>query len=105
MKLQVHRWDKEAAPTEQELRECYRLEGLVPYAWSNGPGDTYSAHTHSYHKVIYVLRGSITWILTKSGKEIEIETKAGDRVDLPRGTVHAAQVGSQGVTCLEAHSS
>jgi quercetin dioxygenase-like cupin family protein len=51
--------------------------------------------------VIYVLRGSITWILPELDKRIE--TGPGDRMDLPRGTVHAAEVGPQGVTCLEGH--
>jgi quercetin dioxygenase-like cupin family protein len=51
--------------------------------------------------VIYVFHGSITWILPESNQEIE--TFAGDRLDLPRGVVHAARVGAHGVTCLEAH--
>ncbi len=32
-----------------------------------------------------------------------IELAAGDRLDLPAGTVHEAEVGPDGVTCLEAH--
>jgi quercetin dioxygenase-like cupin family protein len=101
MELKLHRWQKPAPPTESELRELYRQDGLVPYAWSNAPGDTYAAHSHSYDKIIYVVRGSIAWILPQTDQEIE--TRAGDRLDLPRGTLHAARVGSQGVTCLEAH--
>lgn len=101
MELNVQRWDKDTPPQESELREVYRREGLEPYAWSNGPGDRYAAHAHPYHKVIYVVRGSICWILPESNREIE--TRAGDRLDLPSGVVHAAQVGPEGVTCLEAH--
>jgi uncharacterized protein YjlB len=101
MELNVQRWDRPVPPTENELHERYWSEGLQPYAWSNGPGDTYAAHSHSYHKVIYVLRGSITWLLPDQGKEIF--TEAGDRLDLPAGVVHAARVGPEGVTCLEAH--
>jgi hypothetical protein len=48
-----------------------------------------------------VVRGSITWDLPDLG--IEIETGPGDRLDLPGGTVHAADVGADGVTCLEGH--
>jgi hypothetical protein len=48
-----------------------------------------------------VVRGSITWELPELGREIE--TRAGDRLELPQGMVHAARVGNQGVTCLEAH--
>lgn len=101
MELSVKRWSESAPPTEHELGEIYRQEGLDPYAWSNGPGDRYSPHSHSYHKVLYVVRGSITWLLPERGEEIE--THAGDRLNLPAGVVHAAMVGPEGVTCLEAH--
>jgi quercetin dioxygenase-like cupin family protein len=99
--LKIQRWEKPEPPDERTLREYFRREGLSPYAWSNAPGDTYAAHTHPYDKVIYVVRGSITWVLPQTNQEIE--THAGDRLDLPRGTIHAALVGPQGVTCLEAH--
>jgi uncharacterized protein YjlB len=101
MKLKITRWDQPTPPTEAELRQIYRQEGLSPYTWSNGPGDIYPAHTHAYHKVLYVMRGSITWELPEIGQQIE--TFPGDRIDLPSGTLHAARVGPQGVTCLEAH--
>jgi quercetin dioxygenase-like cupin family protein len=101
MELSVKRWDKPAPPTEHELRDIYRREGLEPYTWSNGPGDSYAAHSHSYHKVIYVVRGSITWLLPERNEEFS--TGAGDRLDLPSGIIHAARVGQDGVTCLEAH--
>jgi quercetin dioxygenase-like cupin family protein len=103
MELKITRWNQPVLPTEGELQEIYRQEGLSPYAWSNGPGDVYSAHQHSYHKVLYVVSGSITWSLPELGQVVE--TFPGDRIDLPRGTLHAARVGSRGVTCLEAHLS
>jgi quercetin dioxygenase-like cupin family protein len=101
MEVRVTRWGKPEPPQENELHEMMEKEGLRPYAWSNSPGDTYAAHSHQYHKVIYVAHGSIIWILPETNEEIE--TKAGDRVDLPTGVVHAARVGDQGVICLEAH--
>ena len=101
MELKVKRWEESKPPSEGELRELYSQEGLDPYAWSNGPGDRYSPHSHTYHKVLNVVRGSITWILPERGEEIT--TGPGDRLDLPAGTVHAARVGPEGVTCLEAH--
>jgi len=101
MELRLERWNQSEAPAQSDLEAQCSREGLEPYAWSNGPGDTYAVHSHSYDKVIYVVRGSISWILPQSHQEIE--TRAGDRLDLPRGTSHAARVGSDGVTCLEAH--
>ncbi|HZQ05448.1 MAG TPA: hypothetical protein VFD70_02640 [Anaerolineae bacterium] len=41
------------------------------------------------------------WLLPQTHQEII--TRAGDRLDLPRGTIHAAHVSAEGVTCFEAH--
>jgi quercetin dioxygenase-like cupin family protein len=99
--VQLTRWTGAQPPTERELRDLMRRENLSPYSWSNGPGDEYPPHSHSYAKVIYVASGSITWLLPATGEEIE--TRRGDRIDLPPGVVHAAIVGREGVVCLEAH--
>jgi quercetin dioxygenase-like cupin family protein len=77
-------------------------QGLHPYQWSNGPRDIYAAHSHGYNKVIYVVKGSITFGLPQLGQQLTLH--AGDRLDLPAGTVHDAVVGAQGVVCLEAHT-
>jgi len=94
-------WPDPVPPTQPSLRKVMIYEGLNPYLWSNGPYDVYSAHTHSYNKVIYVVQGSITFGLPGLGKQFTLKT--GDRLDLPAGTVHDAHVGPQGVVCLEAH--
>ena len=94
-------WADPVPPTQSSLQRLMAEEGLSPYSWSNGPHDVYSAHSHSYDKVIYVVRGSITFGLPDLGKQFSL--KAGDRLDLPVGVVHDAHVGAQGVVCLEAH--
>ena len=94
-------WADPAAPTQTMLWQLMAEEGLNPYSWSNGPRDVYSAHSHNYNKVIYVVQGSITFGLPELGKKLTL--KAGDRLDLPASVVHDAQVGAQGVVCLEAH--
>ena len=86
------------AHTEAEMRAAFAAEGLQPHAWSNGAGDRYDWHDHPYHKVLYCVVGSIIFH-TDDG---DIELHAGDRLDLPPGTRHAATVGPSGVTCLEA---
>lgn len=98
---QVTPWSDPTPPTESTLRQLCKDESLSPYPWSNGPHDVYSAHAHSYDKVIYVVRGSITFGLPELDKKLTLN--AGDRLDLPAGTVHNAVVGSEGVMCLEAH--
>jgi quercetin dioxygenase-like cupin family protein len=95
------RWSDKEVPDEALLRSILADEDLHPYLWSNGPGDVYGTHSHSYHKVIYVVRGSITFGLPDSGDEITLNS--GDRLELPQGVAHNAVVGHEGVACLEAH--
>ncbi len=76
-------------------------EGLDPSQWGNGPGDTYAPHRHGYDKVLVATDGSITFHLTELGRDVVLSE--GERLDLPAGTEHAATVGPNGVTCLEAH--
>lgn len=99
--VQVKAWSGDDAPTEAMIRNQLAAEGGRSYRWSNGPGDVYSVHTHHYHKVIYVLDGSITFGLPSEGNKVELH--AGDRMDLPAQVPHDAIVGPQGVVCLEAH--
>jgi quercetin dioxygenase-like cupin family protein len=95
-------WADSTPPTESILMRLCTEQGLQPYQWSNGPHDVYAAHSHGYDKVIYVVRGSITFGLPQFGQQLTL--RAGDRLDLPAGIVHDAVVGPQGVVCLEAHT-
>ena len=99
--LEVIRWSGGTSPDEETLRKILAEEDLHGYRWSNGPGDVYSAHTHSFNKVIYVVSGSITFGLPDSGEQLILNI--GDRLNLPAGVAHNAVVGSKGVVCLEAH--
>jgi mannose-6-phosphate isomerase-like protein (cupin superfamily) len=82
-----------------EALEAFRAEGCsAPRFWGNGPGDTYGSHSHGFHKVLYCLEGSISFQL--EGGDVTLE--AGERLDLPPGTVHAATVGPAGCGCAEA---
>lgn len=100
--VKVTRWSRSEAPAEADLRGNMLAQGLQPYGWSNRAGDAYAAHSHAYDKVIYVTAGSITFYLPETGEQLTLNL--GDRLDLPAGVMHAAQVGAQGVACLEAHS-
>lgn len=83
------------------LAERLRRLGTEPTSWSNGPGDAYAAHDHTYDKILVCEAGSIVFGLVEAGTRIEL--RAGDRLDLPAGTNHDALVGNEGVTCLEGH--
>ena len=92
-------WEAASPPTEDLLLRIMEGQGLNPYKWSNEPYDIYSAHKHNYNKVIYVVRGSITFGLPVVKQQVTLHT--GDRLEIPAGTVHNAQVGLNGVICLE----
>ena len=100
--VKVTRWSRSEAPAEADLRGSMLAQGLQPYGWSNRAGDAYTAHSHAYDKVIYVVAGSITFYLPETGERQTLYP--GDRLDLPAGVEHSAQVGAKGVACLEAHS-
>lgn len=92
-----------------DLREVLTAEGVpagvveraVGYEWANGPGDRYAAHQHDYDKVLLCLSGDITFTLPATGRAVIL--RAGERLDLPAGTIHAASVGPAGVSCHETH--
>ena len=84
---------------QDELMKRLRGEATGCYSWSNGPGDRYAPHSHSYEKVLYCVEGSITFVLEAKGERLEL--KPGDRMNLAAGTVHSAVVGPQGCTCIE----
>ncbi|MFQ5948134.1 MAG: cupin domain-containing protein, partial [Acidimicrobiia bacterium] len=73
-------------------------EGLEPHTWENRPGFRYAEHSHPYHKVLFCVDGSITFHTPKG----DVPLGAGDRFDIAPGTPHAATVGPEGVTCIEA---
>jgi uncharacterized protein YjlB len=78
-----------------------RALGVEPYAWSNGPGDRYGAHEHAFTKLLVCAEGSITFLVGEDGDPVELA--AGEGLELPAGTRHAAVVGPDGCTCLEGH--
>lgn len=86
---------------EQALRERLAGEGLEASTWGNAPLDHYGQHRHGYDKVLVAAEGSITFHLPELGRDVLLDT--GDRLHLPAGTLHGADVGPEGVTCLEAH--
>lgn len=85
-------------PSADEAAETLRAAGLSPRTWSNGPGDRYGWHEHRYHKVLRCAAGGITFHTSEG----DFELGAGDQLDIEPGTAHAATVGSEGVTCVEA---
>ncbi len=59
MELNIIPWIKEEPPTEADFLDAFEEQELQVYHWSSLPDDTLVAHTHGYHKVICVVKGSI----------------------------------------------
>lgn len=97
----LRKWTHKELPNDELLEATLRREGLGPEWWSNAPGFRYDEHEHDYHKVLICAEGSITFLLTPTGEELELYP--GDRLDLPPGWPHSAVVGTAGVRCVEAH--
>ncbi len=102
MPVRVIPWSGDGPPTEAEIVRRMRAEGLSPSGWSNGPGDRYGVHSHTYHKVLYCVSGSIRFTLPDEGPEAGVDLAPSDRLELPAGTRHGAVVGPRGCHCVEA---
>ena len=95
----VRRWSWEKTLSEPALVNSLSNKGYRTVRWSNEAGHKYPAHAHEFDKVILVLRGSITFTIPRIEEEYILH--AGDRLELSAGYAHSAEVGSQGMTCLE----
>ncbi len=90
----------QGSATREQALAAFRAGACgSPRSWGNGPGDRYARHQHDEHKVLFCLRGSIVFH-TDAG---DLRLTAGDRLDLPAGTAHAASVGPEGCECVEAY--
>jgi len=85
-------------PDRERIEARFAAEGLSAYSWANGPHERYDWHSHGYTKVLYCVTGSIVFH-TRDG---DFALEPGDRLEVDRGTEHAATVGGDGVMCLEA---
>ena len=63
------------------------------------PGTTFPSHTHQVDKIDAVLSGRFAITIGS----IDVVLEAGDAIEVPRGTVHAAEViGDEPVVSLDA---
>lgn len=83
--------------SRERITALLRAAGGQPRWWSNAPDDVYAPHEHAYHKVLFCVAGSIVFIVDDD----HLFLTPGDRLDVEPGTLHAAIVGSEGVTCGE----
>jgi quercetin dioxygenase-like cupin family protein len=91
----------QAAPDEEVARGLFAAENCPhPRRWSGAPGEEYPLHGHGYHKVLFVLSGSITF---EDEERRTYHMTPGDRLDVDAGTEHSATAGPEGVECMESY--
>jgi quercetin dioxygenase-like cupin family protein len=82
---------------ENSLAKKLREEGFgQTYVWEDRPNAGYSDHTHAGETAHIVLIGEMTVTMGGASKTY----RAGDRCDVPAGTVHSARMGPQGCRYL-----
>lgn len=80
-----------------DLEKQLQSEGFThTYVWQDGPDAYYPDHTHPTETAHIILEGEM--MLTQNGQARTY--KAGDRVDVPAGAVHSAQMGPRGCRYL-----
>ena len=92
MKLEVISWKDPVKPREGALRKRLEAEGFEVFRWRDDAGADYQPHAHDHAESLWVIRGEITFGIGDKHYTL----LAGDRLMLPKGTVHTAYTGVEG---------
>ena len=91
------KWPSPTPPSESHCKQQLESEGFQCFRWSDQAGAHYPPHRHSCEESLWVLSGVIEFLI--DGEVVRME--AGDRLHLPRQTLHSASVpGPTGVDYL-----
>lgn len=96
MRLEVIPWNGGPPPMEEALRQRLTAEGFEVFRWRDTAGTDYQPHSHDHDESLWVVEGEMTF--GAAGREFHL--RAGDRLMLPKGTIHTAHAGVGGVTYL-----
>ena len=96
MRLERIAWPGAKVPEEATLRETLEREGFSVFAWHDAPGSRYAPHSHDHDESLWIVDGDVTF--RAEGETLRLAR--GDRLMLPRGTVHTAEAGPQGASYL-----
>lgn len=95
-RLELIPWSPTKAPVESDLRRQLVADGFDVVSWSDPAHRTYAPHSHDHDESLWCLRGSITFRIAGA----DYRLGPGDRLMLPRGTIHTAEAGDDGATYL-----
>jgi uncharacterized protein YjlB len=89
-------WDGDGEPVRHLIEESLLEQGYDPFAWVDEPGKQYETHSHTHEECIWILRGSIRFVVGAQ----KFDLGPGDRLMLPRAMQHEAVVGPDGCEYL-----
>jgi len=82
---------------EKQLARTLEQEGFGhTYVWQDGPNASYPDHTHAAETAHIILSGEMT--ITMHGQSHTYG--AGERCEVPAGTMHSARMGPTGCRYL-----
>jgi uncharacterized cupin superfamily protein len=96
VKLAKIPWEGAEPPIRSQLEESLIEDGFDPFAWVDEPGKRYELHSHEHDESIWIIRGSMEFKCADQA----IELGPGDRLMLPRGSLHEAIAGPEGCEYL-----
>jgi len=99
--MKVEKWDsaRDGPLSERAMREKLQKRGYHVTRYEYPPGTVFPDHHHAVDKIDGVLSGRFR--MTMHGRTVILE--AGDRLAVPKGTVHSAEVvGDEAVVSLDA---
>ena len=89
-------WKGPDKPTESALAARLAADGYESFLWIDPPDADYSPHAHDHDENLWVIEGEITF--GAEGQELRLGP--GDRLMLPKGTIHTARAGREGARYL-----
>ena len=98
--IAVTRWNGSQHPSTKSIARLFQAEGYRPYEWENQPNHRYAVRSHNFHKILYVLDGTVEIQVPDANQSVRL--RAGDRIDIPPGVRYGCIVGGNGATCMEA---
>lgn len=97
----VTRWHQERPPSEYEMRAQLVGDGLVPRKRHEPPSLEHPPVNCGESISIFILEGMLRITLPNEPLEDYFDLMAGDRIDIPTGTIFGMLSGPAGATIFE----
>ena len=97
MQLKKYRWSRDYESAEEELLQMFEAKKITSQRWSAESDKKFAPVVNALDKKLWCAEGSI--IYTIDGRNISLQ--AGDALDIPAYTVHAALGGFSGCAVYE----